>query len=212
MTGLLLKDIYNLKQTLAIYLCIIIGGICFGPILSATSADFVMSLGGYVIMIGAIATVLTPIQAMGEDEKNKWDQYAVILPVSRREIVCSKYVLMLLCVFVSSAIMVIGRVVLPSFRMSSSMEFIWIMILGAIAYSSIILPINIKFGTQKGRVATILAFYVPAGIVMGLESAGIKLPDVSNWMNYLPVISIGVVMILIVSMCISTKIYEKKEF
>ena len=40
-------------------------------------------------------TIMIPMVAMSYDDKSKWDRYALTMPVSRRDMVLSKYLLAL---------------------------------------------------------------------------------------------------------------------
>ena len=88
MKGLLLKDIINLKQQGKIYIFII--AIWFAIAITSRDGNF---FGGVMTMF----TVLVPISAAAYDDKAKWDRYALTMPISRWDLVLSKYLLALIC-------------------------------------------------------------------------------------------------------------------
>lgn len=84
------------------------------------------------------------------------------------------------------------------------------------------IPFQLKFGGEKGRIALIgvigLVFLIGAVIVKGAEMIGI---DITNMVNTLPVISMGMLIMIIlavavvlflISLKISIRIMNKKEF
>ena len=91
-----------------------------------------------------------------------------------------------------------------------------------IMIQAIMIPFQLKFGGEKGRIALIgvigLVFLIGAIIVKGAEMIGI---DITNMINTLPVISMGMLIMIIlavavvlflISLKISIRIMNKKEF
>ena len=91
-----------------------------------------------------------------------------------------------------------------------------------IMIQAIMIPFQLKFGGEKGRIALIgvigLVFLIGAVIVKGAEMIGI---DITNMVNTLPVISMGMlimiilaaaIVIFLISLKISIRIMNKKEF
>ena len=84
MKGLLLKDLYVLKDSLKVYLIIFLlygyMGIVEGEI-------------GLMYAMVFITSVVLPITSVSYDERCGWDRLANTMPVSRKQIVYSKYLL-----------------------------------------------------------------------------------------------------------------------
>jgi ABC-type transport system involved in multi-copper enzyme maturation permease subunit len=95
MKGLILKDLFNLKTQFRFYLFFIL----IFALMSFTGMDM-NTLGGVIALVCA----MLPITALGLDEKNNWDKYALTLPVVRKDLVLSKYTLGLICTVAGSIV------------------------------------------------------------------------------------------------------------
>ncbi len=84
MKGLILKDLLNLRKQARIILLFV--GFYFVLGMINQSGD---SFGGVVALLFAMLAVT----AMAYDERAGWDKYALTMPVSRRDLVVSKYLL-----------------------------------------------------------------------------------------------------------------------
>lgn len=87
MKGLILKDLLNLKAQYKVFVVMILFFVVF-----ALMGDSHDTLGVILTMI----TIMLPITALAYDERSQWDKYALTMPVSRRDLVLSKYLLGLL--------------------------------------------------------------------------------------------------------------------
>ena len=94
MTGLILKDLLNLKKQGKVYLILIIFYFAIG-LVNENSSMFASMM--------TMVAVLIPITAMAYDERCKWDRYALTMPVSRKDMVMSKYLLGL--IFMTAALL-----------------------------------------------------------------------------------------------------------
>ena len=84
MKGLIIKDFLNLKKHSKYYIILMI----FYFILGIANEDFIM-FGSMIIVFSAIL----PITAISYDEKNNWDSYALTMPISRKDLIVSRYIL-----------------------------------------------------------------------------------------------------------------------
>ena len=89
MAGLLLKDCYNLKSQLKM-----LGLFLILFLVLAIS----MKNSGFFAGIAMMLAVMMPVTALAYDERAKWDQFAVTMPVTRTQIVGSKYLLGKMCI------------------------------------------------------------------------------------------------------------------
>jgi putative exporter of polyketide antibiotics len=205
MTGLILKDLLNLKKQLKIYIIYII----FYCILFYSSDNFGM-LSGMIIMFA----VMIPITAMGYDEKDKWDIYALTMPVSRNELVLSKYVVGLIFLF-SSFIITLFLGLLYDRSMFKENILISLVVLSAgMILIAVLFPIFFKYGVEKGRTFMMLILFIPIAALIFASKLGFKLHGVEEseliaFFHWLPIISVAV---LAVSVLISISIYRRKEF
>ena len=80
-------------------------------------------------------------------------------------------------------------------------------------YVSVMLPLLFRFGVEKGRLMILLVVFVPVGIFMLLDWAGVSMPksdtEITALLKILPVVALAA---LILSVLVSVAIYQKKEF
>lgn len=202
MKGLLLKDIINLKQQGKIYLLML--GIWLAIGFVNKDGNF---FGGIMMML----TVLIPISAIAYDEKAKWDRYALTMPVTRKDIVLSKYILAVVCAIGGTFLSEIISVIITKKPKESLITSLMFFSLGLI-FASIVLPIIFKFGIEKGRLLMLAVVLMPTVLAMILSKAGVSLPSDAMIQRAIPFSPIAAVLIIIFSSIISTHIYRRKEF
>ena len=203
MKGLILKDLINLKAQYKIFLVMITFFVFF-----AILGDNHDTLGLILTMI----TIMLPITAMAYDERSQWDKYALTMPVARKDLVLSKYLLGLLlagaALVVNLAFQVLSgpglttEAVLPCIGMFG----------GAIFALSLILPVMFKFGVEKGRLVLMLTMFLPLGL-MYLSKGKVNLPQPSaEVLQYLPYAAgAALVLVFLFSLLISLRVYKLKE-
>ncbi|HAQ41200.1 MAG TPA: ABC-2 transporter permease [Clostridiales bacterium] len=203
MTGLLLKDFLNLKRHSKVYLILMI----FYFILGIASKDFAM-FGSMITVFAAIM----PITSMAYDEKNNWDRYALTMPISRKDLVLSRYIFGMIFLCAAFIITLVINLVLGG---SSIFEVIMtnlgIFALGIIIMS-VIFPVIFKFGVEKGRIFMMMVLLAPTAAMVVLSKLGFTLQDEKSakaFIYFLPVIGIAA---FAASVLISVSIYGKKEF
>lgn len=203
MTGLLLKDILNLKQQAKSYLFIVL--IWLAIALYIKDSGF---FGGVMIMF----MLMVPMSAFAYDEKCRWDRFGLTMPVTRFQMVLAKYLLTGLigaAVFVVSAAVSVFMTGKPGESLGTSLALFCV----GTVMASIVMPLIFKFGVEKGRILTILAILLPVGIVLILTQYA---PDIAGAVGLYAGISIIflaalTVLAVSVSIFISVKIYERKE-
>jgi hypothetical protein len=202
MKGLLLKDILNLKQQGKIYLLIV--GIWL--VIGAANRDSVF-FGGVMMIL----TVLVPISALAYDDKAKWDKYALTMPISKTDLVLSKYILMLACAIAGAFISEIVSVVITK-DVRASLTTTMVFMSTGIILASIVLPIIFKFGTEKGRLIMLVVGLLPTVAVMLLPKLGVDMPEEKTIENMIPFLPFAAIAVTAVSVFVSRMIYDRKEF
>ena len=86
MKGLLMKDLLNLKQTIRVWALLLALFIVIG---------FAQQSPVYISSMLTVMVLLLPVNALAYDENCKWDAYALTMPVTRRDLALSKYLLAL---------------------------------------------------------------------------------------------------------------------
>lgn len=218
MKGLMLKEFYMLKRYRNTYLLYIL---IFGG-----AGIFTGSVSMYSIMAMVYMTSI-PLSSFSMDENCKWEKMAITTPLSRRQIVTSKYLLTLGCaVFsvVSAVVFVgIGSIIRPEntefvdgiISVSAGLGVMAIMIM-------VLLPVLFKVGAEKGRILMMLIFggtflFILLGstLLMSLtKTSGYTSGAVTSTVVFGAVVVMPLVVLLVtfVSYKISCAIYAKREF
>ncbi len=206
MRGLLIKDLINLKKQYRVLLVMFV----FYIVVSLTSGDNAF-FGGVV----SIMMVMLTVTSMSYDEYAKWDKYALTMPVSRRDLVLSKYLLGLL---LSGAAFIINLLY------QASMELPYKEVLGiafslagvSILFISLVLPFLFKYGMEKGRLIMMMVLFIPTGIIMVgakmIPKMGLTLPDPDVLNSLVYILPFVLLIAVAVSIMSSLRIYRNKEF
>lgn len=221
MKGLILKDLYALKsfvkQFVFIYLFIAFAFSAAGT--ESGSMTFVMSsMMIYSVVLGS--TVL--LSSMSMDEAVSFYRFALTTPVGIKKIVKSKFVLLLLTVFigVSVSLVTCGVLYMLPFSWSGSIEWteiITVMSLFIIGDSAMVV-IMFKKGVEKARYIYIIIMLALAVFVFGsakiCEMRGVSL----DFLDRLPDMSLAIIGIfsaalsIIISYFATLRAVRKKEW
>lgn len=175
----------------------------------------------FLNMLFGLSILLTLYQVMAYEDNNGINYLISFLPVKRSEYVISRYLLGIGSLLLS--IIVIYIVHLVSTQINPLKEvpikiLLPISITSAILAMSVIIPLVLKFGINKGRVfmsIIIMAIAMaPISIISDISKNPKMIDNIMNIINNigLPIIVsiINIVMILI-SIFISIKLYQNKE-
>ncbi|KGR86468.1 ABC-2 transporter permease [Lysinibacillus odysseyi] len=211
MTALIMKDLYAIKGQMksAIYLLL------FFMVLA-----FFFDMGPIVVMFAVLFGSLQVMTSFAFDEMSKWDKYGLTLPVSRRKIIASKYVLSLLLTIGSAVsltpIILLFNLFFRSFSTDELFSMLCVISAAALLMLSVSIPIFLKFGTQKGRFFLFAVIFIPvfftSFISENVARFSISLPSVQT----LKLLAYGapffMLLPLMLSYLLSIKIYANKEF
>lgn len=205
MKGLLIKEWYGVIYRFRIFMIILAALAVAAPFMDGNTQIF------WTLYIGFIASMV-PMNSMAYDERNGWDFYSQTLPVSKKQLVLSKYIIGISFLAAGMVLYLLGTAI----HGIMGHEIIWeylkfllmeIMIAGLLPMI-IMLPLNFEMGVEKGRMTTIIAIVIFAGCNAFLEiSGGIKIDF--SWIT--EAIIVLLILLCAVSYHISYKIYEKKE-
>ena len=217
MTGLIIKDLCVLKNQMKTLLLVLAFFIIFS-IFNKDATFILFLIPFYMIMIF--------ITTFSYDEFNKWDSYCNSLPLSRKEIVRSKYILFNASSLILLILGIIAALIVPNFIENTTFESIFASIIG-IAFGiylviSLLIPFYYKFGSQKGRIMLFLCVAILALLIGTITSLDIfNNIELMNLINSLNNLSLGMFTLLLIivttiimsiSYYISVKIYSNKEF
>ena len=217
MRGLLAKDfrlLANQKQFFATIVMIAV-------ILMLSGQDIFFAIG-YCTMLCGFFTIST----INYDEYNNGFSFLFTMPITRRIYVLEKYLFALLIgggvwLVTSMAGLVYNSVKNPTFIATQWIgSAVMILIVMGIMLC-VMLPIQIKFGAEKSRVATfILMFFIFAVAAVGAKmmsqtEAEMEVADwISNMVmgNWLLIGGVAFIVAVAISILVSVRIMEKKQF
>lgn len=178
MKGLIMKDLYNISHnSKSMLFVLVVFAVAFIP----TSG-----LEGYNIACAFLFGSMI-VTTFSFDNFSNWAQYAMIMPVSRKELVAGKYaVLGIFCVIGSLfglIISSIGRLVI-GFGHAEIAELL-LVALAALVISLISggmsIPLVFKFGAEKARMLLVASVFIPAAVCLViyrlLVMLGIKMTE-----------------------------------
>ncbi len=157
MKSLILKDLYNLRhssKSLPVTLIVLAA-------LLLTSSNASMFVFICATLFGTM--LITPFAF---DENDQWTRYALVMPISRREVVAARYAVHLILAFsgalTGALVGLIGLTPMETLQTAAAA-------LGATLLSgSTLIPLLIRFGAEKGRLLLIPAYLVPAALLGGI--------------------------------------------
>lgn len=161
--------------------------------------------GAFLYIAAMIIGYFCGVQALMSitiDEKSGYSLYYRLLPVSSRGIALSKYILMLLMMGLSAALMA-GMQLLYEQRIRLS--YLLISAYVVFIYNLVMIPVSLYFGVEKGKYLIILAAMIPlifagntGGVLGGLQGA-----ILSNAMLFWAIFVLINAVLCLVSVCLS---------
>ena len=212
MIGLMRKDFYSmllyLRQVVVVLLFILI----FSSMTKSTS------MVGFMLIFLSLNMVQSCLLV---DEKSHWDQYALTMPLLRKDVVKARYVMLVLIGLASFLLGIASNVVLCLvFRENSLADSLFSTITVFVFYMlsyTISVPFAYRLSADKAR-------YVMMGVIVaGAAIVGAVLhlfPEMKTLVAPAPrmALAIGAAVVVflaaafVISYKISVAIYEKKEF
>lgn len=217
MKGLFIKDLKLIKMQKNFFLTIPI--IAIGLAFGTGNFSFPLGFLPFVVSLFSLSTI-------SYDEFDNGNAFLFTLPITRKEYVKEKYMLAL---FLGVIALLLGNLITLGVaflkKETITVDILWISlaILSTVTVVlSVMLPFHLKYGAEKARIAII----VTVGI---LFLAGAALAKIIKALNFdttfilvkLSELHVGVLiaalavitaLFVLLSMRISTKIMEKKEF
>lgn len=222
MKGLIIKDLLQLKSYLKSLIIFIFIFICVSLEPQNTSTD------GLLIIMMILGLGMFGIATFSYDEMAKANKYILTFPLTKKEIVLSKYILQFILTIAGAILGIILSVIISLILNKGIPGFIDLIsialggIFGIGLIESIQMPCFYKFGAEKGIIymfiiTIVVAFGAGAVIMLGEKVANnfsVNLSSLNNILEtILPIILFGLVLFeYFISYKISYKIYSKKEF
>jgi len=207
--GLIYKDLFLLKEAFPIVALAVLF-LLFSITLGFTGGFLALCIMLLVFAVKVVESTLI------YDETDGWDSFVLTAPVSRKEIIRSKYLLQILFLagaFLLSAVLLLLISLIPQF---DGEEWLYIMLIVgfcyALVYGAVVIPVYLKFGQHTSRYVAFVILIVVAGLFgvtfgfsMFMEFAASTIP-----------LLIGILAVSLAaygaSYRISQRIYAKREF
>ncbi len=168
MKSLILKDLYNIGHNVKSMLFILV---VFAVALIPTSG-----VAGYIFVCAILCSMMI-VTTFSFDDNSKWTRYAMIMPVSKKDLVAGKFIVLAIFCLVGSLFgLVVGSIAgltikSISFDLARIGELLFLALTAwivSIIYGSMSIPLVFKFGAEKGRVLLLVSFLIPAAICFGI--------------------------------------------
>lgn len=219
MRALLKKDFYTLKESKLLILLLVIFVLVMDIWGGMGGSNFVVL---YVTWFSAVLVLNT----ISYDEMDNGYAFLLAMPFSRKQYVLEKYLFGLLTGLAGLLFSVASALLIVPFSKESvqgaagsgtwwSLYFITMCML--LFIQAIMIPIQLRFGGQKGRSAMIILFAAIFGAGAALVKSG-AMEDVLERLSMLSLEQLcgaglaAVLFCLVISYCCSVRVMEKKEF
>ncbi|MGW6147562.1 ABC-2 transporter permease [Bacillus mycoides] len=160
------------------------------------------------IIMSVIITIGATVKTFEADSKNESEVIVNSLPILRKQIVYAKYIVAIIILFIS---VTIGCFTMGMKNGVNLFEFIETTMVASISfilvYLSFVLPISFWLGYKKTIFITIVIFMAPIVILETLFQISLEQIQLYN-----SVLFVSSICMFIVSIFVSVKLYEKREF
>ena len=181
MKSLILKDLYNIgHNTKSMLFILLVFAVAFIP----TSG-----VGAYIFICGILCSMMI-VTTFSFDDNSKWARYAMIMPISKRDLVIGKFIVLAIFCAIGSvfglAVGLVGGGIAGkiTFSPAAIVELLFLTLAATVIFlifGSMSIPLVFKFGAEKGRVLLLVSFLIPAAICFGayklLAILGVELTD-----------------------------------
>lgn len=218
MKGLLIKDFRLLACQKAYYMVILL--VAMALLITQGNSEFVV---GYLSFL----CTMFVINSISYDEADNGYAFLFCMPVDRKSYVREKYVFSL-CLGAASWLLAVGVSAAVSMALSQTPDLKELLVIGALCvlifqvFAAMVIPIQLKFGNEKGRIAMIMVWFGAFGLLfLGFKAAESLNIDVTGILNRLleteqQTMLLGTALVVAVLMLVSMKIAEriivKREF
>lgn len=217
MKGLLIKDFRLMKGQKNFFFVIVV--ISVGMAAFSEDLSFMMSFLPFVLSLFTLSTI-------SYDEFDNGNAFLFTLPVSRAGYTIEKYCLALPLgggAWVLSVLLAMGDVILrETASLSETVMMAAMMLPPLIVIQAVMIPFQLKFGGEKGRIALIGVFGLLSVIgIAAVKAARMFGIDIEDMLGILSAASMGTivaalmviaVILLLISVKISISIMKNKEF
>ena len=205
MKGLILKDLYMMRKYCRSMLLITI---------IFLAAAVVNPGSPFFLLYPAVFAGMMPVTLISYDEKFRWNSYCRVLPYSAKQIVFSKYLLIILLTAALLIIYSILAAVLSAAGSGINMELftlLSVIFTLSAAGPSLILPFIFRYGVEKGRIVFYIVIILLCALSAGMTALEDALPaDLNAGASNILMIA-AACLIFVISYLISLKCFKAKS-
>lgn len=215
MKGLFLHEIYSMKRVIKFYALLWVVYFFIGIFVK----DKTETVTTFLMMFLPLMLV---INSFSYHNASKWDVYANMLPVTKKQLVGVYYLLAAVGIFISalSSILVIAvkcgfqalQIVENSSLIPYSFAPLYYNFVVMAVLFAIVIPLMIRFGLEKVRTFLIILIFMFYGCLFGLKDEILKMTGVFDFHMFWTFSPLLVVTAFVLSFWLSLHFYEKKEF
>lgn len=204
MKGLLQKDLYMIWRYGRTLLAMSLIFLAVGALPNENNYFFVI----YPVLFAGVL----PVTLLSYEERFGWDKTCDTLPLSRKTVVCARYVTTLGCfaAIYALTLAVQAAVLLPRGRAGELRDLAALLPCFGLAAPAVMLPLSLRYGVEKARIV----YYVLIG---GVCAVGVIVmrsgPRVSGQLSSrdMTVALLACVLVFAASWLLSIRLYEKRE-
>ncbi len=217
MKGLILKDLLQLKtykRTLIVFVIVFI----------ATSLTQENTRNLLVVMM-TLGLGMFSIATFSYDEMAKADRFVLTLPLTKKEVIQSKYTLVVTATILGAILGMLVSIILSlaiQKELPNVQELVTLAIGGIFGIGiveAIQIPCIYKYGAEKGRIQIFIFMAIIAFVIGGIIFIGEKMSIsfltndwIYNFINFLPILLVILTAVIyFISYKIAYRIYSKKE-
>ena len=179
MKGLLLKDVYQMWYYTRMLILAAVVMMLVGVFGMKEGSNFFMLYGGFLLGI-------FPMTLLAYDQNSRFSAYSAALPVTKEQLVGSKYLIglgamalsELLSMAALAAAQLLWGTVTVQITVATLLQVAMLTLLG----NMILLPLTYRFGYEKAK----YAFYLVVGLVAALMGFGVSANEDGLARNLLP--------------------------
>lgn len=186
--------------------------------------SYFMNADSFLFMLIILIGIMSTMTVFSLDKACGWDTYAISLPLTRKEIVEARYLFaFLIDIGVSLAcclLMLLRGLIKGGVNIPESLHSLFQILLVTILMQLLLFPVIYKLGVEKARFVYMAVFICLSLGVLGLSQlddngavlAGIRI-NAEKIMQYGEIAAVILAAAgLFLSLWLSVRIYEKKEF
>ena len=222
MKGLLTKDFCIIAKNKRLYGILLISMIIMVMVHEEEMANFLIS---YMTILGS-SLVLTTIST---DEFDKSTTFLMTMPIMRKTYALEKYVFSFLCSFSFWLFSTVISCMVVSSRIGELIKVSLILFFVFSLFQLVMIPVQLKFGGENGRMVIMgMSVAIVAGVLIFkkvLDAFFVSDRNINTWIQELEKgleaahpITLAVGLAVLIAICfmisveISTKIMQKKEY